>query len=84
MGVRHGEKRAFWRSPAGAGLGVFLALAALLLLLEHRAHVLGAWPLLLVIVGLGVSFFIHRGRDRGRLHTDEGPARSRERGDDGQ
>lgn len=55
------EKLPFWRSPVGLLLCGFLAVAAVLLLLEHQAHVLGLWPLLIVLVCVGMHFFMHRG-----------------------
>jgi fatty acid desaturase len=55
----------FLRTPAGVALLVFLAVAALLLLLEHQAHVLGAWPLLLLLLCAGMHFFMHRGHGHG-------------------
>lgn len=61
MTNEHDEKNAFWRSPAGLTLGVFLAVAALFLLLEHGAHILGAWPLLFLLICVGMHFFMHRG-----------------------
>lgn len=65
MTQEHGETTSFFRSPAGIVLCVFLAVAALLLLLEHGAHVLGAWPLLLLLLCVGVHFFMHRGHGHG-------------------
>lgn len=85
MSTRHGEKGAFWRSPAGFALYVFLAIAALLLLLEHGAHVLGAWPLLLLVVlCVGMHFFMHRGHGPDRSGAGENLFRSDKRGGDGQ
>ena len=55
----------FLRTPAGVALLVFLAVAALLLLLEHRAHLLGAWPLLLLLLCAGMHFFMHRSHGHG-------------------
>ncbi|MDZ4735450.1 MAG: DUF2933 domain-containing protein [Rhodospirillaceae bacterium] len=55
------EENTFWRSPAVFTLGVFLAVAALFLLLEHGAHFLGAWPLLLLLICVGAHFSMHRG-----------------------
>jgi hypothetical protein len=62
MNTGHVEKTSFWRSPVGLVLCGFLAIAALLVLLEHRAHLLGLWPLaaLLLVCG-GMHFFMHRG-----------------------
>ncbi|MDP1702752.1 MAG: DUF2933 domain-containing protein [Aestuariivirga sp.] len=42
-------------------LGVFLVVGALFLLLEHCAHLLGAWPLLFLLLCGGMHFFMHRG-----------------------
>ena len=61
MTNEHDEKSAFWRSPAGLTFGVFLAVAALFLLLEHGAHILGAWPLAFLLICVGMHFFMHRG-----------------------
>jgi hypothetical protein len=55
----------FLRSPAGIALCVFLAVAGVFLWLEHRAHVLGALPLLLLLLCLGMHVFMHRGHGGG-------------------
>jgi hypothetical protein len=65
MTTEPGEGSGFWRSPAGLALGVFLAVAVLLLLLEHGAHVLGAWPVLLLLLCIGAHFLMHRGHGHG-------------------
>lgn len=74
MTERREGRTGFISSPAGIALCVFLAVAALLLLVEHRAHVFGAWPLLLVLLCLGMHYFMHRGHGRddsgGRSHDD--------------
>ena len=75
------EKSAFWRSPAGLTLGAFLAVGALFLVLEHRAHLLGAWPLLFLLLCGGMHLFMHRGHGGhdsrvGEKHSGRG------RGDD--
>jgi hypothetical protein len=55
------DRRSFWNIPAGLVLLVFLGLAALLLLFEHRAHLLGTWVLLLPLaICVGMHFFMHR------------------------
>ena len=46
MSTGHVDKAPFWCSPIGLVLCGFLAIGALLVLLEHQAHVLGLWPLL--------------------------------------
>ncbi|WP_142849510.1 DUF2933 domain-containing protein [Telmatospirillum sp. J64-1] len=56
------RKRPFLNTPAGFALCVFLAVAGVLLWIEHRAHILGALPLLLPLaICLGMHFFMHRG-----------------------
>jgi hypothetical protein len=55
-------RRPFLKTPAGLALCVFMAVAALFLWLEHRAHVLGALPLILpLLICVGMHFFMHRG-----------------------
>ena len=55
-------KRPFLNTPVGLALCVFLAVAGILLWIEHRAHVLGALPLLLpLLICIGMHFFMHRG-----------------------
>ena len=61
MTIRRDDRNVFWRSPAGLTLGVFLVVAALFLVLEHGAHLLGAWPLLFLLLCSGMHFFMHRG-----------------------
>ncbi len=57
-----GRKRPFLNTPAGFVLCIFLAVAAVYLWLEHRAHILGVLPLLLpFLLCLGMHFFMHRG-----------------------
>jgi hypothetical protein len=57
-----GRKRSFLNTPAGFALCVFLAIAGVFLWIEHRAHVLGALPLLLaLLICGGMHFFMHRG-----------------------
>ena len=46
---------------AAAIIGLFLAVGGVLLVFEHRVHLLGAWPLLFLLVCGGMHFFMHRG-----------------------
>jgi len=65
-----GRKRGAWRSPAVLTLCVFLFIAGLFLWLEHRAHLLGALPLLLpLLICVGMHFFMHRGHGGHGHHT---------------
>ncbi|MDP2123625.1 MAG: DUF2933 domain-containing protein [Parvibaculum sp.] len=61
MTTRRDDRNVFWRSPAGLTLCVFLAVAALFLVLEHGAHLLGAWPLLCLLLCVGMHVVMHRG-----------------------
>ncbi len=51
----------FWRSRYAIGLFVFGAVAAYFLLTEHRAHVFGALPFLLLLACPLMHVFMHRG-----------------------
>ncbi len=55
-------------SRARVAFGVFLAVAALLLILEHRAHALDYWPFLLLGACLVMHLFMHRGHGKGGGH----------------
>ena len=61
----------FRGSKAGLVAIAFLAIAAFLLLSEHRAHVLGYWPFLLVLPCVFLHRFMHGGHTGG--HTDRTP-----------
>lgn len=61
---QHGaEATPFWRSRFAVGLVVMGAIAAYLLLSEHRAHFLGALPLLLLLSCPLMHVFMHHGHD---------------------
>lgn len=71
-----GGKPAFLGTPAGLALCVFLAVAGVLLWVEHRAHVLGALPLLLpLLLCVGMHFFMHRGHGGTHGHGGDGDGR---------
>lgn len=56
------HRTSFWGTPTGITLAVFLAAAGLLLIFEHRAHLVGVSPLvLLLLLCGGMHFFMHRG-----------------------
>lgn len=66
MNTEPNDKGTFWRSPFGWALCTFLLVAGVLLWIEHRAHVLGALPLLLpLLICIGMHFFMHRGHGGG-------------------
>jgi len=68
------ETKPFLRTPAGLALCVFLAIAAFFLWVEHRAHVLGVLPWLLVAACPLLHLFMHRGGHGGH----QGPKQSGE------
>ncbi len=55
------EPTPFWRSRYAVGLIVMGAIAAYFLLSEHRAHFLGALPLLLLLSCPLMHVFMHHG-----------------------
>jgi len=61
-----------WRSPYGLGLLIILGIIFFFLWTEHRAHLLGALPLLLLLAVCPLMhFFMHRGHHHGP-HDDSG------------
>ena len=62
------EPHAPW-SPSRLGLIAFLAIAAFFLITEHRAHVLGALPYVLLLLCPILHLFMH-GR-HGHAHHDD-------------
>jgi hypothetical protein len=60
MNTGRDEAKPFLRTPAGIALCVFLAIAAFFLWVEHRAHVLGVLPWLLVAACPLLHLFMHR------------------------
>ena len=69
------ESSSFLRSPAGMALCVFLAVAALFLVLEHSAHLLGVWSLLVLLLCAVMHLFMHRGHGG---HGSHGPDSNRD------
>lgn len=59
----------FWRSRGAVVLLAFIAVAGFLLISEHRAHVLGALPFLLLLACPLLHIFMHGG------HGDHGSRR---------
>jgi hypothetical protein len=77
MNTGRDEAKPFLRSPAGIALCVFLAIAAFFLWTEHRAHVLGALPWLLLAACPLLHLFMHGGHgghgDHQGRGNDDGP-----------
>lgn len=66
MNHDHPEKPpSFWRSRTGLALLGFLAIAGFFLFTEHRAHVLGALPYVLLLLCPLLHLFGHRGHGHG-------------------
>jgi hypothetical protein len=55
----HEHRRGFFASPWNIGLVVFLAIAGFYLITEHRAHVFGVLPFLLLLACPLMHFFMH-------------------------
>jgi len=72
---RHTAAPPFWRSRYAVGLLVMGAIAAYLLLSEHRAHFLGALPLLLLLSCPLMHVFMHHGHGE-HAHRHAGDAGS--------
>ena len=64
---RHESPPSFWRSRLGIGWLVLAAVAAWFLWAEHRAHLLGALPYVLLLACPLMHVFMHRG------HGGHGP-----------
>ena len=62
------------RIPSWLGLCLFLAIAVFFLWEEHRAHILGVVPYVLLLLCPIIHLFMHRG------HNDHGGAHSRHGG----
>lgn len=59
--LRDSETVSFWRTRYALGFLVMGAIAAYFLLSEHRAHFLGALPLLLLLSCPLMHVFMHHG-----------------------
>lgn len=53
-----------WRSRSGIALLVLLAVGAFYLLTEHRAHLFGVLPYLLLLACPLMHLFMHRGHGK--------------------
>jgi Protein of unknown function (DUF2933) len=58
------EHRPWFRSRSGLALLAFLGIAGFFLVTEHRAHVFGALPYLLLLA-CPLMHFLHRGHSGG-------------------
>lgn len=62
----------FWKSRTGLVTLGFLAIALFFLLTEHRAHVFGALPWLLILACPLLHLLMHRGHGHGGRHEHGG------------
>lgn len=65
MTSHNSEPPSFWKSRTGIALCAFLAIAAVLLILEHRAHALQWLPLALLLACPLLHLFHGHGGHRG-------------------
>lgn len=63
------QPKSLWRTRYGVGLMVMGAIAAFFLLAEHRAHIFGALPFLLILACPLMHLFMHRGHGGHGHHT---------------
>ncbi len=71
-----------WPMSTWLGLCAFLAIAGFFLWEEHRAHVLGAVPYVLLLLCPVIHLFMHRGHGGHVGHPSHGDPH-RDAGDDG-
>lgn len=65
------EPSSFWRSKTVVGLVIFFIMGAFLLMSEHRAHVLGFLPFLLLLACPLLHVFMHGGHGKHGGHDSE-------------
>ena len=71
------ESKAFWGSRSSIGLIVLGSITLYFLLTEHRAHFVGALPIILLLACLLMHVFMHGGHGGhgGEQHTDNAGAK---------
>jgi len=69
----------FWRSRLGLGWLVFAAVAGWFLWAEHRAHLLGALPYLILLACPLMHVFMHHGHHGHHHGGGAGPGGSQDR-----
>ena len=70
-----GEQCPFWRSRTGLVAIGFVLIAGSLFLFEHRLHVLGYLPFLLLLACPLLHVFMHRGHGHGSNGDNSGRSR---------
>lgn len=67
--MRDHSRQKFLLSRTGFSLAILLALVAVYLWLDHKAHVIEVLPLLLpLLICVGMHVFMHRGHGSHRRH----------------
>ena len=79
--IEPNAQREPWRIPVWVGLCIFLAIAGFFLWEEHRAHLLGALPFVLLLLCPVIHLFMHRGHGGHAGHTVQGEHADRRSGD---
>jgi hypothetical protein len=70
----------FWRSRYGVGWLVLAGIAGWFLWTEHRAHLFGALPWLVLLACPLMHLFMHRGHHGGHGHGDPPSSPERQAG----
>jgi hypothetical protein len=70
-GANSSGSSSFWRSKTAIGVGVFLVIGAFLLTSEHRAHVFGFLPYLLLLACPLLHVFMHGRHGKHGGHQSE-------------
>ena len=68
----------WWRSPTGFVLVAFIGIAAFFLVTEHRAHVLGVLPYLLLLACPLLHWLMHGGHGGHDEHHGKKPEREKQ------
>jgi hypothetical protein len=68
----HSHARGFWKSKAGLAAAGFLIIGLFFLLSEHRAHLFGVLPFLLILACPLMHLFMHHGHS-GHHHHGKPP-----------
>lgn len=71
------HKPVFLRSPTGIALLVFGGVAGFFLVMEHRAHLYGVLPFLILALCPLMHFFMHRGHGGHGGHGGDGGSRAK-------
>lgn len=74
MASRAEPKSPAFRLPIWIGVSFFCAIALFFLWQEHRAHLLGALPYLLLLSCPLIHIFMHHGHGHGHDHGGSSPA----------